>query len=103
MHMYARTCTQETERTLFMLSVLGPLLGHWQAALPGGPLAMRRAACELLRFVAQPSTDHRYRAHAGPISEAERRAARQPWELHINEGEMQCMEVDMQRHDAYLH
>lgn len=47
---------------------------------------MRRAACELLRFVAQPSTDHRYRAHAGPVSEAERRAARQPWELHINEG-----------------
>lgn len=71
---------------LFLLSILGPWLGSWQAALPGGPLSVRRAACQLLRFVVQPSADHRYVAHAGPLTEQERQDARRPWEMHINEG-----------------
>ncbi len=77
---------QESERVLFILSTLGPWLGSWQVALPGGPLSVRRAACELLRFVVLPSADHRYTAHAGPLTEQERHDARRPWEIHINEG-----------------
>jgi hypothetical protein len=45
----------EAERALATLAALAPFLGAWQAALPGSPLAFRRAAAALLEGLARPS------------------------------------------------
>lgn len=48
---------QEAERALALLAALAPLLGSWQAALPGSPLAFRQLAAALVEAAARPSME----------------------------------------------
>ena len=79
-------CTQEAERTLFLISSLASTMGGWQLTLPEHPTAMRRAAAAFLEFAASPVRHPNERFFCPPVSAAERAAALLPSPLPLDDG-----------------
>lgn len=63
---------------------LAASLGEWALALPGGPVAARRAAAAFVEFAALPTAGAPVSCACAPVSPAEKSLAAQPPALQVS-------------------